>query len=348
MKFKDQIQIRRKVLFPLGAMIAATLLSIAQIIYWTVTDNPDETTFVRAAVMTVGLILFGYTAMIGFFYFYLGRIQRELVQTYRDQRVEIVHRRFAEAQLSEAKERAEEANRIKSEFLSNMSHELRTPLNAILGFSDLLKDEPLTDEQADYIATISASSRHLLNLINDILDLSKIESGKLDITMGTCLISDLLQRIESMMRPQIEAKGVIFETSLDPDLPETFTTDTRHLYQCLINLVGNAKKFTDQGSIRLSVGRVETDGQSRIRFDVTDTGIGIPADRQQVVFESFVQADSSTSRKYGGTGLGLPISTRLIGLMGGQLTLKSEPDIGSTFSITLPLAAPVEQPQPAS
>ena len=151
-----------------------------------------------------------------------------------------------------------------------------------------------------------------------------------------------------MMRPQIEAKGVIFETSLDPDLPETFTTDTRHLYQCLINLVGNAKKFTDQGSIRLSVGRVETDGQSRIRFDVTDTGIGIPADRQQVVFESFVQADSSTSRKYGGTGLGLPISTRLIGLMGGQLTLKSEPDIGSTFSITLPLAAPVEQPQPAS
>ena len=300
----------------------------------------------QVSIIYIGVVLVGGGLTFGFFFVYLGRVQRRLVKTYRDQHIEIVHRRFAEAQLTEAKERAEIANRSKSEFLSNMSHELRTPMNAIIGFSNLLKEESLTEEQMDYVVTISASSQHLLSLINDILDLSKIEAGKLSITSDQCAINELLTKIDSMMRPQIEAKGLGFEISMDPDLPEEITTDTRHLYQCLINLVGNAAKFTDEGRIRVSAGNVQKDGINYIRFDVSDTGIGIPPEKQKLVFESFEQADNSTSRKYGGTGLGLSISHQLIAMMGGELTVASEEGVGSTFTIIIPMASPVVIAQP--
>jgi signal transduction histidine kinase len=302
-----------------------------------------------AAVIAQSSIFFGAMAVAAgvitglFFYFYIGMIERRLREVHTEQKTEIMHRRFAEAQFKEAKDRAEAASRAKSEFLANMSHELRTPMNAIMGFSELLRDEPLTDEQLDYVRTIYASGEHLLTLINDVLDLSKIEAGKLEIAAEPCSVRKLLTQVETMMRQTAESKGLLFRVEIDESLPEEMVTDAKHLYQCLINLVGNAIKFTTSGHVILRASALRDSVISHVRFEVEDTGIGIPSDKQSLVFESFRQADTGTSRKYGGTGLGLAISRQLIELMGGTLMLLSEEGKGATFTIMLPYESPVEQ-----
>jgi len=289
-----------------------------------------------------GVSLCAGVLILGFFHVYLGRIQHRLERADKKQRIELMHRRFAEAQMTEAKDRAEASNRAKSQFMANMSHELRTPMNAILGFSELLREEELTIEQIDYVDTIYLSSRHLLTLINDVLDLSKIEAGKEEIALGVCSLRDMLGQLEHLMVTNAQTKGLHFELDIRPDVPEQVVTDAKHLYQCLINLVANAIKFTETGSVILHVGLADHEVGPLLYFEVADTGIGIPEDRQEKVFESFEQADSSTSRKYGGTGLGLAITRELIEMMGGAVSLESQEGIGSIFTITLPveLASP--------
>ncbi|MDH4203822.1 MAG: ATP-binding protein [Phycisphaerae bacterium] len=306
-----------------------------------------------AAVIAQSSLFFGAMCLAAgvlmgiFLYFYIGQIERRLRETHTQQKIEIMHRRFAEAQLREAKDRAEAANLAKSRFMANMSHELRTPMNAIIGFNELLKDEMLTDEQLDYVETIHNSSAHLLTLINDVLDISKIEAGKLEITTEPCSLKRLLDQVDGMMRQAAEAKRLTFRIELDDMLPAEIITDAKHLYQCLINLVGNSVKFTSRGHVIIRASALRDTTVSYVRFEVEDTGIGIPKDKQKIVFESFQQADTSTSRKYGGTGLGLSISRQLIELMGGTLTLSSEEGQGSTFTIMLPYECPENSQQSA-
>jgi len=234
-------------------------------------------------------------------------------------------------------EKATRANRAKSELLASSSHDLRTPMNSIIGFAEILLDTPLDDEQKGYAQTIHQAANGLLSLINDILDYSRIEAGKLKVQIVSCGIADILDQVRGMMETSAKQKGLDFEVTIDSRLPKAFFTDPVRVKQCLINLVGNAVKFTESGRITIYAGPEEHAGQPCIRFDVEDTGIGIPADKQDIIFKSFSQADGSTAQKYGGTGLGLAISRRLAGLLGGEIRLTSETGKGSVFSLVLPL-----------
>lgn len=235
-----------------------------------------------------------------------------------------------------AKKKAEAANSAKSQFLANMSHEIRTPMNGIMGFSDLLADEDLSDEQRESVNTIRECGQNLLRLIDDILDFSKIEAGQLNIEIIDCSLATLLNSIGSLMRPKAIEKGLEFEIIESNGLPAAIRSDSTRLQQCLVNLIGNAIKFTGQGHVYINVSLEYKDNQPYIRFDVEDTGIGIQEDKQAKVFESFTQADGATTRKYGGTGLGLTITKQLTDFLGGELTLASEEDKGSVFSLMIP------------
>ncbi|MBW8038579.1 MAG: DUF3365 domain-containing protein [Planctomycetes bacterium] len=242
----------------------------------------------------------------------------------------------ATARANDLAAQAEWANAAKGQFLATMSHEIRTPMNAVVGFSDLLADEELTDQQRYYIKIICNSSKHLLKVIDNILDFSRIEAEKLDIEMDQCSLRDLLDAIESMMRPLVAEKDLKFEVREDKGLPANIYTDRARLQQCLINLVNNAIKFTEKGHVYINVSLEDKENQSYIRFDVEDTGIGISPGKQKKVFEVFTQADEGTSRKYGGTGLGLTITKKLAELLGGELTLASEVGKGSVLSLVIP------------
>jgi len=247
----------------------------------------------------------------------------------------------ANRRLTTALAKAEEADRAKSRFLANMSHEIRTPMNAIVGFSSLLSEEDLTDAQQEDVTIVRESAKNLLNLINDILDFSKIEAGQLTVEMMDCSLGQLLSSLESMMKPQAIEKSIDFRTVQAPNLPGYIKTDPHRLKQCLVNLVNNALKFTEQGHVHVKVSLHEDNGKHLIRFDVADTGIGIPKHRQAAIFESFTQADGSTTRKYGGTGLGLTVTKQLIELLRGELALTSDPGKGSVFSIVIPAGVDV-------
>lgn len=248
------------------------------------------------------------------------------------------------AELREANARLEEISRLKSDFLANMSHELRTPMNAIIGFSELLAETPLGEEQLDYTRTIAQAATSLLVLINDILDLAKIEAGKLELEHLPFDLAEVLDNVVAMFKIPAREKGVVVACTIDSRIPKRIMGDSKRLRQILINLAGNAMKFTEQGGIDLRVDyECEAAGQIVSRFSVHDSGIGIPPDRVEAIFEKFTQADGSTTRKYGGTGLGLAICLQLVELMGGHLAVESEMGKGSTFYFVIPLEeAPAE------
>jgi PAS domain S-box-containing protein len=283
--------------------------------------------------------------------------------------VNLTKRRAADEALHQAKEKAEASNRqfeqlnieletaleettllaqeaamacqAKSHFLANMSHEIRTPMNAIMGFSELLGTEPLTEQQNEYLRIIRTSSEDLLALMDSILNLARVEANRYEVHVGQCRLDAVLTSLDQVFRHKAERKGLGFEIRRQEGLPEVLCTDPVVLRQCLINIVDNAVKFTAAGHVRIRVSLESRTEQRRLRFDVEDTGVGIPPEAQRLLFEPFTQIDGKSTRKFGGAGLGLALSRKLIGLVGGRIELDSRPGEGSTFTLTIPADAQV-------
>jgi len=252
---------------------------------------------------------------------------------------DMTQRRVLEDQVIEAKERAEKAAQAKSEFLANMSHELRTPLTSVIGFSGLLQgSEALPPEERTYVERIATASEALLGVINDILDYSKLEANAIEMDPEPFQVAALVDGAAAIVEGQCVAKGLSLKVVADAAMPEVLTGDAGRLRQVMLNFLSNAVKFTGKGGVTLRVGGApDPDGRWRLRVAVTDTGIGIPAEKIEVLFERFSQADASTTRVYGGTGLGLAISRRLIEIMGGEIGVDSKPGEGATFWFETPL-----------
>jgi PAS domain S-box-containing protein len=237
--------------------------------------------------------------------------------------------------LETARKRAEEATRAKSQFLANISHEIRTPMNAMIGMTELALATRITREQREYLNAIQGSAEALLALVNDLLDFSKIEARKLQLDSAGFTLRDTLEDTMRVLAPRAHQKGIELACHIHPDVPDALVGDALRLRQIVVNLVGNAIKFTEHGEVVLHVqAQPRRNGDVQLQFSVADTGIGIPLDKQAIIFEAFSQADSSTTRRYGGTGLGLAISAQLVELMGGKISVESQPGQGSTFHFT--------------
>ncbi|WP_232312969.1 response regulator [Enterovibrio coralii] len=262
----------------------------------------------------------------------------ELVRLYTQYNNTVERMRNNSEELKESKRVAERANKKKSEFLANMSHEIRTPMNGIIGMASLLKGTKLDEEQREFIEMLETSSLTLLDIINDILDFSKIEAGKLELDTVELNVFELNKDIEQMFKLRTKEKGIDFDCHVDPDISPLLMGDAPRLRQVMINLVGNAVKFTERGSVRVNIQQTSESGDyCTLLFEVIDSGIGIPSDKLESVFEKFEQADGSTTRNFGGTGLGLAISKQIVGLMGGKLAVESQEKVGSRFFFTATL-----------
>lgn len=264
---------------------------------------------------------------------------RQLETTVRQLRETQDYLRKAKAKVEDAMEKAEEANKAKSRFLSNMTHELRTPLSAIIGMADLLFESELSYEQNEYISTIKNASECLLALVNDILDLSEMESSKVQIEQADFDLLAMIELVSGIFRKQTADKHLEYIVNIDPQVPQYVVSDETRIRQILINLLGNAVKFTKSGSVTLNVKTIGNTKANKvvIRFEVVDTGIGIPREQQQMLLEAFVQAENDSNRTYSGTGLGLAIVNQLVHLLESKIEIYSQPDSGSTFAFELNL-----------
>ena len=330
----------------LQSLVSRPILDLEQTMRTVSVDKNYAVRAVRTSGDETGRLIDGFNTMLAEIQHRdkaLQRANHELKTRTQELEGEIVYRKHTQEELLKAKDAAEEASRTKSAFLANMIHELRTPLNAIIGYSEILEEE-IRDAGEDHVRDvrrIQEAGKHLLTLINDVLDFSKIEAGKMALHVEPFEVEPLLEEVFTTLHPAAQRNGNRLELIVTAGAG-SMHSDITKVRQILLNLVSNACKFTENGSITLQVGRQRTSGGDRLSFRITDTGIGMSPQQQQHLFQYFTQADSSTARRYGGTGLGLAISLRFTQMMGGDIHVASELGKGSTFTLDLPAELTVD------